>query len=33
MRTGHVASSVALRVLCSFGVHLRSNLLLWCAGE
>ena len=33
MRTGYVVSSVALRVLCSVGVHLRSNLLLWCAGE
>ena len=33
MRTGYVASSDALRVLCSVGVHLRSKLLLWRAGE
>ena len=33
MRTGYVASSVALCMLCSVGVHLCSNLLLWCAGE
>ena len=29
MRAGYVASSVALRLLCSFGVRLCSNLLLW----
>ena len=33
MRTGYVASSVALRVFCSVGVHLCNNLLLWRAGE
>ena len=33
MRTGYVASSFALRVVCSVGVYLCSNSLLWCAGE
>ena len=33
MRTVYVASSVALCVLCSVGVHLCSNLLFWRAGE